>query len=60
VDRQAGRHVFPLGVTLKKLTGQRAKDKAIEMLSFSYANLKSFILRFKFQDTMDEEEYEKN
>lgn len=61
VDRQAGRLVFPSGVVLKKLSGQRAKDKAIEMMSFSYANLKSFILRFKCQENgIDEEEYEKN
>ena len=30
------------------------------MMSFSYANLKSFILRFKCQENMDEELYEKN
>lgn len=55
VDRQAGRLVFPSGVVLRKLVGQRAKDKAIEMMSFSYANLKSFVLRFKFQDSLESE-----
>jgi len=29
VDRQAGRLVFPSGVVLRKLVGQKAKDKAI-------------------------------
>lgn len=53
---QAGKLVFPSGVVLKKLIGQRARDKAIEMMSFSYANLKSFVLRFKYQDTLVNEE----
>jgi hypothetical protein len=29
VDRQASKLVFPSGLILKKITGQKAKDKAI-------------------------------
>lgn len=47
MERQAASFIFPKGVGVKKIIGAKAQDKAIEIMSFSYTNLKSFILNFK-------------
>lgn len=60
VDKQATNLVFPSGIAVKKASGQKAKDKAIEMMSFCYTNLKSFVLRFKCQEDVDEAEFDQN
>ena len=60
VDYQASQLVFPSGAAIKKLSSHKARDKAIEIMSYSYTHLKSFILRFKCQEGTDEREYQKN
>jgi hypothetical protein len=47
MERQAVGFIFPNGVGVKKISGVKAQDKVIEIMSFCYTNLKSFILNFK-------------
>jgi hypothetical protein len=48
-------------VALKKIKGAKAKDKAIEIMSFCYTNLKSFTLGFKSPNMeFPSEYYQKN
>lgn len=47
---QAAKFVFPSGMAIKKCLNHKAKEKAIELMSFCYTNLKSFILSFECPD----------
>jgi hypothetical protein len=50
IEMQASKLVFPSGMTIKKYFSQKAKDKTIELMSYCYTNLKSFVLNFECPD----------
>lgn len=57
---QAAKFVFPSGMAIKKCLNRKAKEKTIELMSYCYTNLKSFILSFECPDKEFPEHYHNN
>lgn len=57
---QAAKFVFPSGMAIKKCLNHKAKEKTIELMSYCYTNLKSFILSFECPDLQFPEHYHNN
>jgi hypothetical protein len=57
---QAAKFVFPSGMGVKKCLNHKAKEKTIELMSYCYTNLKSFVLSFECPEEAFDDRFHPN